>query len=83
MKVQIPGTPQMLGNTPDEIMEGLMELGFMEPPSGAVEEYVAHLEEQLASRFDVELDRVGSVEDRAEAVINALAELGELDVLEG
>lgn len=83
MKVQVPGTPQMLGNTPEEIMEGLIELGFMEPPSSSVEEYVAHLEAQLAARFDVELERVGSVEDRAEAVINALAELGELDVLEG
>lgn len=82
MKVQIPGTPQMLGNTPEEIMEGLIELGFMDPPSGSVEEYVEHLAEQLNSRFDVQLDGDGDLTDRAEKIIHALAELGELDVLE-
>ena len=83
MKVQIPGTPQMLGNTPEEIMEGLIELRFMDPPSAALEEYIEHLESQLATRFDVELDGDGELEDRAEEIIQALAELGELDVLEG
>lgn len=82
MKVQIPGKPQMLGNTPEEIMEGLIELGFMNPPSDSVEQYVAHLESELASRFDTKLDGDGELEDRAEAVIHAFAELGELDVLE-
>lgn len=82
MKVQIPGTSRMLGNTPEEILEGLIELGFMEPPSASLDEYVDHLTGQLASRFDVQLDSGGDVSDRAEAVIYALAELGELDVLE-
>lgn len=83
VKVQIPGTPQLLGNTPEEIVEGLLELKFMDPPSDSVEEYVDHLESQLAARFEVALDRGGDLEDRAEAIIQALAELGELDVLEG
>lgn len=82
MKVQIPGTPQLLGNTPEEIMEGLIELGFMDPPATSVEAYVEHLAEQLNTRFDVQVAGGGDVIGRAEEIINALAELGELDVLE-
>lgn len=82
MKVQLRGTPQMLGNTPEEIMEGLIALGFMNPPSQAVEEYVAHLEKELAHRFERKLEAEGDLADRAAAVVWALAELGQLDVLE-
>src|SRR5690606_2554316 len=82
VKVQIPGRPQLLGNTPEEILEGLMELGFMDPPSSSPESYVEHLAGQLSSRFGVEVDRDGDLADRAEAVIYALASVGQLDVLE-
>jgi len=82
VKVQIPGRPQLLGNPPEEILEGLMELGFMDPPSSSPESYVEHLAGQLSSRFGVEVDRDGDLADRAEAVIYALASVGQLDVLE-
>src|SRR5690606_28244654 len=82
VKVQIPGGPQLLGKTPEEILEGLMELGFMDPPSSSPASYVEHLAGQLSSRFGVEVDRDGDLADRAEAVIYALASVGQLDVLE-
>ncbi len=74
MKVQIPGTPQMLGNTPEEILEGLMELGFMDPPSASPRKYVDALEPASWRPVSTcELDRDGDLADRAEAVIYALA----------
>ncbi|MFO7265011.1 MAG: hypothetical protein FWJ73_01755 [Limnochordales bacterium] len=82
MKVQVRGTTQMLGNTPVEVMEGLLSLGFMNPSVRSVEEYVAYLETELASRFDRKLESAGDLAERAEAVIRAFAELGQLDVLE-
>lgn len=82
MKVQVRGTTQMLGNTPVEVMEGLLSLGFMSPSVRSVEEYVAYLETELASRFDRKLESAGDLAERAEAVIRAFAELGQLDVLE-
>jgi len=72
----------MLGNTPVEVMEGLLSLGFMNPSVRSVEEYVAYLETELASRFDRKLESAGDLAERAEAVIRAFAELGQLDVLE-
>jgi len=82
VKVQVRGTTQMLGNTPVEVMEGLLSLGFMNPSVRSVEEYVAYLETELASRFDRKLESAGDLAERAEAVIRAFAELGQLDVLE-
>jgi hypothetical protein len=72
----------MLGNTPVEVMEGLLSLGFMNPSVRSVEEYVAYLETELASRFDRKLESADDLAERAEAVIRAFAELGQLDVLE-
>lgn len=82
MKVQIPGTPNILGNDGVEILQALLEAGFMEPEAKDLDEYVAFLEKAVAERFDVQLDGDGDLEGRAEEVLYALAEAGELDVLE-
>ena len=63
-------------------MEGLIALGFMNPPSDSVEEYVAHLENELVTRFGARMEGGGDLVNRAEAVIRALADLGQLDVFE-
>lgn len=82
MKVQIPGTPNILGNTGVEILEALLEDGFMEPKVSELEQYVAFLEKTIADRFDMELDADSDLEGRAQDVLYAFAEAGELDVLE-
>lgn len=82
MKVQIPGTPNILGNTGEEILQALLEAGFMEPDTTELEAYLEYLEQQVAERFDVQLDGDGDLEGRAAEVMYALADAGELDMLE-
>lgn len=82
MKVQIPGTPNILGNTGEEILQALLEAGFMEPDTTELDRYVEYLEKQVAERFAVQLDGTGDLEGRAAEVLYALAEAGELDMLE-
>lgn len=82
MKVQVPGTPNIYGNTGVEIVSALLEAAFFDPSTSDVEEYVAHLEGQVAARFDVQLDGSGDLEGRAVEVLHVLADEGELYVLE-
>lgn len=82
MKVQIPGTPNIYGNTGVEILTALLDVSFMDPKTDKLEEYVAHLESQVEARFNVKLDADGDLEGRAVEVLYALADEGELNVLE-
>lgn len=82
MKVQISGSSNILGNTGVEILQELLEAGFMEPTTKDLNEYVAFLENVIAERFDVQLDAGGDLEGRATEALYALADAGELDVLE-
>lgn len=82
LKIQLVGTTRMLGNTPEEIVQGMLEQGYMDPSTDDVEAYLVHLEEQAAARFDFEADTTLPFDARCEQVIVALSEAGELDILE-
>ncbi|HLT58044.1 MAG TPA: hypothetical protein VKZ69_04650 [Limnochordales bacterium] len=83
MKVAVRGNPQVLGNTPEEILADLLELGFHAPKAGAgMEAYVAHLEQLLAQDHGIRIPAGIAPEERAERIVLGLVEAGQLDLLE-
>ncbi|HEY8496305.1 MAG TPA: hypothetical protein VIK98_04635 [Limnochordales bacterium] len=82
MKVAVRGNPQVLGNTPEEILAGLLELGFLAPEGASLEAYVDHLEQVLADQHGIRVPKGVSPDERAERIVLGLVETGQLDLLE-
>jgi len=82
LKVAVRGNPQVLGNTPEEILAGLLELGFLAPEGASLEAYVDHLEKVLADKHGIRVPKGASPDERAERIVLGLVETGQLDLLE-
>ncbi|HEY8418589.1 MAG TPA: hypothetical protein VIK93_11205 [Limnochordales bacterium] len=82
MKVAVRGNARLLGNTPEEIIAGLWELGFLVPEGASAQDYLHHLERVLAERHGVRIPADIAPAERAERVVLALVETGQLDLLE-
>ncbi|OUN00277.1 MAG: hypothetical protein BAA04_09185 [Firmicutes bacterium ZCTH02-B6] len=72
----------MLGNTPEEILAGLLELGFLAPEGAALEAYLNHLEQVLADQHGIRVPAGAAPGERAERLVLGLVESGQLDLLE-
>ncbi|MBO8140601.1 MAG: hypothetical protein H0Z37_00300 [Firmicutes bacterium] len=82
MKVVVPGNPNLLGNTPEEIVDALKEMGFLASEGGGEDDdYLAHLERVVAERYGARAAG-GSRAERAEQVVLALVDGGQLELLE-
>lgn len=82
MKVAVRGNVQFLGNTPEEIIEGLLDLGFLAPSGASVQDYLTHLEQVLAEEHGLRIPQGLSAPERAERIVLGLVEAGRLDLLE-
>jgi len=82
LKVAVRGNPQVLGNTPEEILAGLLELRFLAPEGASLEAYVDHLEQVLADQHGIRVPKGVSPDERAERIVLGLVETGQLDLLE-
>jgi len=82
LKVAVRGDARVLGNTPEEIIAGLWELGFLAPEGASAQEYQRHLERSLAERHGVHIPAGLAAAERAERIVLALVQTGQLDLLE-